>query len=89
MKHFFKTLFLSGCLALAAGMPPSASAQTGKTFTNSIGTEFILIPAGSFTMGADKNSEKAEDDETPPHRVSISQTFYLGHLEKPLFLWIC
>ncbi|GHU06259.1 hypothetical protein FACS1894158_12140 [Betaproteobacteria bacterium] len=77
MKRFFKTLFLSGCLALAAGMSPSASAQTGKTFTNSIGTEFILIPAGSFTMGADKNSEKANTDETP-HRVSISRAFYLG-----------
>ncbi|GHU07625.1 hypothetical protein FACS1894158_16120 [Betaproteobacteria bacterium] len=77
MKRFFKTLFLSGCLALAAGVP-SAVAQTGKTFTNSIGTEFILIPAGSFTMGADKNSENANDDETPPHRVSISQAFYLG-----------
>ncbi|GHU47810.1 hypothetical protein AGMMS50289_23540 [Betaproteobacteria bacterium] len=53
----------------------------GKTFTNSIGTEFILIPAGSFTMGADKNDKDAEDDETPPHRVSISQAFYLGKYE--------
>ncbi|GHU39523.1 hypothetical protein AGMMS50256_39440 [Betaproteobacteria bacterium] len=60
-------------LSIATLLPQSAVAQTGATFTNSIGTEFILIPAGSFTMGADKNSEKAEDDETPPHRVSISQ----------------
>ncbi|GHU24948.1 hypothetical protein AGMMS50243_28630 [Betaproteobacteria bacterium] len=59
-------------------LPLSASAQTDKTFTNSIGTEFILIPAGSFTMGADKNAEKASDDETPLHLVSISQAFYLG-----------
>ncbi|GHT96275.1 hypothetical protein FACS1894116_13120 [Betaproteobacteria bacterium] len=59
-------------------LPLSASAQTDKTFTNSIGTEFILIPAGSFTMGADKNFENASDAETPPHRVSISQAFYLG-----------
>ncbi|GHU00250.1 hypothetical protein FACS1894154_08980 [Betaproteobacteria bacterium] len=88
MKRFFKTLFLSGCLALAAGMPLSASAQTDKTFTNSIGTEFILIPAGSFTMGADKNDKDADDDETPPHRVSISQAFYLGKYEVTQGEWV-
>ncbi|GHT81766.1 hypothetical protein AGMMS49960_05360 [Betaproteobacteria bacterium] len=42
--------------AFATLLPLSASAQTGKTFTNSIGTEFILIPAGSFTMGTDKKN---------------------------------
>ncbi|GHU14030.1 hypothetical protein AGMMS50225_25070 [Betaproteobacteria bacterium] len=67
--------------AFATLLPLSASAQTDKTFTNSIGTEFILIPAGSFIMGSDKKTERAEDDETPQHRVSISQAFYLGKYE--------
>ena len=88
MKGFFKTLFLSGCLALAAGAPPSALAQSGKTFTNSIGMEFIQIPAGSFTMGADKKFEEASDDETPQHRVTLSQPFYLGKYEVTQAEWV-
>jgi formylglycine-generating enzyme required for sulfatase activity len=89
MKHFFKTLFLSGCLALVAdAVPLPAVAQSGKTYTNSIGTEFIQIPTGSFIMGADKNFEDARDDETPPHRVTISQPFYLGKYEVTQGEWV-
>ncbi|GHU35956.1 hypothetical protein AGMMS50256_31890 [Betaproteobacteria bacterium] len=87
MKHFFKTLFLSGCLALTAGVS-SAVAQTDKTYTNSIGTEFILIPAGSFTMGADKKFEDASSNETPQHRVTISKPFYLGKYEVTQAEWV-
>jgi formylglycine-generating enzyme required for sulfatase activity len=46
---------------------------------NSIGMEFVLISAGSFMMGSDK--EKCLyvfGDETPQHRVTISKPFYLG-----------
>jgi formylglycine-generating enzyme required for sulfatase activity len=48
------------------------------THTNSLGMEFIPIPAGSFTMGTDKDSEEVSTDETPQHPVTISQPFYLG-----------
>jgi formylglycine-generating enzyme required for sulfatase activity len=58
-----------------------------KTYTNSIGMEFVLIPAGSFTMGADKNFEKALDSETPQHRVTISKPFYLGKYEVTQAQW--
>ncbi|GHT82690.1 hypothetical protein AGMMS49543_08050 [Betaproteobacteria bacterium] len=74
--------------AFATLLPLSASAQTDKTFTNSIGTEFILIPAGSFTMGTDENDEDAGEDETPQHRVSISQAFYLGKYEVTQGEWV-
>jgi hypothetical protein len=37
---------------------------------NSIGMEFVLIPAGTFMMGS--------PIEKPAHRVTISQPFYLG-----------
>jgi formylglycine-generating enzyme required for sulfatase activity len=51
----------------------------GKTFTNSIGMEFVLIPAGEFMMGSDKEKDpNADKNETPRHRVSISEPFYLG-----------
>jgi len=47
-----------------------------KTFTNSIGMEFVLIPAGSFQMGSNER-----DDEKPVHKVEIKQAFYLGKYE--------
>jgi len=59
-----------------------------KTIKNSIGMEFVLIPAGSFMMGADKNFEDASDDETPRHRVTISKPFYMGKYEVTQEQWV-
>ncbi|MDR1243039.1 MAG: hypothetical protein LBM00_09720 [Deltaproteobacteria bacterium] len=42
-------LSLSLCVGVAAVQ------AAGKDFANSIGMEFVPVPAGSFTMGADKN----------------------------------
>lgn len=47
--------------------------EPAKSFKNSIGMEFILIPSGSFTMG----SSTYTVDARPPHEVKISQSFYL------------
>ncbi len=44
-----------------------------STYTNSIGMEFVLIPAGTFEMGSDK-----KEDEHPVHTVEITKPFYLG-----------
>jgi formylglycine-generating enzyme required for sulfatase activity len=44
-----------------------------KTFVNSIGMEFVLVPAGEFLMGGDKY-----DFEKPIHKVTIGNPFYLG-----------
>jgi formylglycine-generating enzyme required for sulfatase activity len=56
-------------LLLCGGAPAALAAE--KTCANGLGTKFILIPSGSFTMGADKNSE----DAGPQHRVSISNGY--------------
>lgn len=48
------------------------------TFTNSISMDFVLIPPGSFRMGGDKNTEQAEDHETPRHIVKFSKAFYIS-----------
>lgn len=40
---------------------------------NSIGMEFINIPAGSFMMGSD-----LKDDEKPIHNVTIQEDFFMG-----------
>ncbi|MDR1044893.1 MAG: formylglycine-generating enzyme family protein, partial [Candidatus Adiutrix sp.] len=75
---------LYACLLI---LTPGSSLTTEKTYTNSLGLEFTLIPAGSFTMGADKNFENALYGETPQHRVSISQPFYLGTYEVTQAQW--
>ncbi|MBX7222623.1 MAG: formylglycine-generating enzyme family protein [Blastocatellia bacterium] len=43
--------------------------------TNRWGMKFVLIPAGSFQMGA---ASSDYNDERPVHHVTISQPFYLG-----------
>ncbi|MDR0379376.1 MAG: formylglycine-generating enzyme family protein [Candidatus Accumulibacter sp.] len=87
MKRFVAVfLFLSLSLALSGS---AFSAQTaGRAYTNSIGMEFVLIPDGSFTMGANKNLEEAYDNEMPPHRVHISRPFYLGKHEVTQAQWM-
>jgi formylglycine-generating enzyme required for sulfatase activity len=57
------------CLELGLGQGSHA---------NSIGMEFVLIPAGEFMMGSSDADKEAFDNEKPQHRVTISQPFYLG-----------
>lgn len=55
---------------------------------NSIGMEFVLVPAGSFFMGCDKNFESCQLPETPQHRVHITQPFYMGKYEVTQEEWV-
>jgi formylglycine-generating enzyme required for sulfatase activity len=52
--------------------------------SNSTGMEFVLIPAGTFTMGSPESeiaySGKHESDEAQ-HQVTISNPYYLGKYE--------
>ena len=70
-----------------------------KYYTNSIGMEFVLIPAGSFMMGNnwsinyDESFDSLEgydddDDEIPQHQVIISKPFYLGKYEVTQAQWV-
>ena len=68
-----------------------------KTFTNSQGMEFILIPSGSFMMGSGisasevKNryggKEKWYTREHPQHRVTISKPYYMQTTEVTVGQW--
>lgn len=73
--NYFGVISILCAFLLIAAVESSAAE---KTYTNSIGMEFILVPAGTFIMGADKNLQQAFDFETPQHRVTISKSFYLG-----------
>lgn len=61
-------------------IPDSSSTEVEmKKYTNSIGMSFIEIPAGSFEMGAD--DADAFQCERPQHKVTISNSFYIGVYE--------
>ena len=65
--------------------------------TNSIGMQFVLIPAGNFIMGSKSNPEeiasryggKTNDflNEHPQHRVTITKAFYMQTTEVTQAQW--
>lgn len=70
-------------LVLAQG---AAAAGTG-IFANSIGMEFVQIPAGKFLMGSPDRDRNAYDFEKPQHEVTISRPFWLGRFEVTQAQW--
>jgi len=50
------------------------------------GVEFILLPAGSFTMGSPEDEKGRDKDEGPTHEVSID-SFYIGKYEITQAQW--
>ena len=62
-----------------------AALRGPQVWTNSLGMEFVLIPAGEFLMGS--AGELADDDEQPETRVRISEAFYLGKFEVTQGQW--
>ena len=47
-------------------------------YCNTIGMEFVLIPAGEFMMGSPEHEEGRFDDEGPVHKVRVAKPFFLG-----------
>lgn len=98
--YFYKRCLiyvLAGILSLQCSFTfyGSSLAATPKTYTNSIGMEFTLIPAGSFMMGAHpvfdqgfKFDQAAKADESPQHKVTITKPFYLGIYEVTQEQWV-
>jgi formylglycine-generating enzyme required for sulfatase activity len=59
----------------------------GKIVTNSIDMDFVKIPAGSFLMGCSSGDTDCSEDEKPPHKVTISKSFYMGKFEVTQGQW--
>ena len=76
------------CVVLTCIDATGVSLAAEKTRTNSIGMEFMLIPAGFFMMGRDPAFEEGDDDERPQHTVNISKPFYLGKYEVTQAQWV-
>ncbi len=82
------SLLLSSALCPATDNSALASPDRGgETSINSIGMEFIRVPAGTFFMGAGED-EEGSSKEKPRHRVSISHPFYLGRYEVTQEQWM-
>ena len=73
----YQRAFIGCVVLLSCFIALSQSWASEKTYTNSIGMEFVLIPAGSFLRGSAADSNNG----TPRERVIISQDFYLGNFE--------
>jgi len=52
-----------------------------KTFTNSLGMEFMLIPTGRFIIGSPGDEADRLDNEGPQRDVEIAKPFYMGKYE--------
>ena len=55
--------------------------KKAKYFTeniNGVELQMVLIPPGSFTMGAEKEEDLSRDNERPTHLVTISKPFFMG-----------
>ncbi len=83
----------SGALCLLAfvmlsftGFLPEGVFAEEKIFRNSIGMEFVLIPAGTFTMGSPPAEPHRNKDEIQ-HQVTISKPFYIQSTEVTLKQW--
>jgi len=46
--------------------------------SSSTGMEFVLIPAGEFDMGSPSQEKDRSDYESPVHKVTIQNSFYMG-----------
>jgi len=67
------SIFTALCLTLLFTHNSRAFPESGQTiFTNSIGMEFVLIPAGSFSV------EAGDSDAPVAATATVSKPFYLG-----------
>ena len=53
----------------------------------SAGIEMLLVPPGTFMMGASPGDSQASDNEKPAHEVTITKAFYLGRTEVTQAQW--
>lgn len=69
------------CIVAFSGCIDDGPKELSKNYTNSLGTEFVLIPAGEFQMGAPSYSGKLFDFDSPIHSVTIKKPFYMSKYE--------
>jgi formylglycine-generating enzyme required for sulfatase activity len=76
MRHTIGLVFIVSAL-LRSGTTQAQEKTPPKHFTNSIGMKFVLVPAGTFTMGS-PNSEKGRGDDEYLRKLTFSKGLYMG-----------
>jgi formylglycine-generating enzyme len=79
-----KCSFIIILVALAVDIGPALGDE--PAFTNSIGMEFVRIPAGSFLMGSPADEPYRGKGEIQ-HKVTISKPFYMQTTEVTIKQW--
>lgn len=79
-----KCSFIIILVALAVDIGPALGDE--PAFTNSIGMEFVRIPAGSFLMGSPPDEPYRGKGEIQ-HKVTISKPFYMQTTEVTIKQW--
>jgi len=83
----FKNLWVPAFIILLLPICcPDSIPAFEKTFTNSLGMEFVLIPSGTFVIGSSMNEAHRGSSETQ-HRVTISTPFYMQSTEVTVNQW--
>jgi len=74
-------------LFLVAQIPVPAQVLSVETrFKNSLGMEFVLIPAGTFVMGSPPDEPYRNANEVQ-HQVTMSEPFYMQTTEVTIGQW--
>jgi formylglycine-generating enzyme required for sulfatase activity len=82
--YFYTFLFFALFLPIIFG---NFQVQNLKTFTNSVGVEFVRIPAGQFQMGMLEDEEQSCMNNVPKHKVIIDHPFYISKYEVTQKQW--
>lgn len=69
------------CIVGFSGCINEETQELPKNYTNSLGMEFVLIPAGEFQMGSPSYDGKLFDFDSPVHNVTIQEPFYMSKYE--------
>lgn len=86
LKKIGKVFFFGLIFLLGDSLTPNPILSGEKRLINSVGMEFILIPAGTFIMGSPLD-EPDRDKNEPQHQVILSRPFYLQVTEVTLGQW--
>ena len=74
-------------LALGSAVAVVALWAQSQSVSNSMGMEFVQVPAGQFQMGCSSSDKSCGADEKPAHMVKITKPFYLGKFEVTQGQW--
>ncbi|MDD4497695.1 MAG: formylglycine-generating enzyme family protein [Methanosarcinaceae archaeon] len=86
-NKIINTLIIMLLFCGVLGCTESQKSVIDSDYTNSIGMEFMKIPAGDFMMGFPADEGTINSDEGPVHKVTIEESYYLGKYEVTQEQW--